>query len=492
MKDIVMSIDEGTTGVTVVLLDRTLNLLAKVNNEFPQHYPQPGWVEHSPEEIWECTLKTIEETVRLADIDPERIAAIGITNQRETTVLWDRASGRSVHKAIVWQDRRTAVLCERLKKKGLEPKIKKKTGLVLDPYFSGTKIQWLLDNVPGLRQRAADGSVAFGTMDCYLVHKLTGGKIHVTDASNASRTLLMNLETLEWDPELLKIFQVSASLLPEIKSCSEVYGYTKNVPGVTDGIPIAGMAGDQQAALFGQACFQAGEAKCTYGTGSFLLMNTGKKLVRSKAGMLTTVAWKINHQVCYALEGSAFIAGAAVQWLRDGLKLIHKSPDIESLAVSVPDSGGVTFVPAFVGLGAPHWRPEARGMISGITRGTTGAHLARATLEGIAFLQYDILQAMQKDLGKKLKVLKVDGGASVNEILMQFQADILGVDLVRPRMIETTALGAAFLAGLAVGVWKDQREIATSWLEDRRFQPSMKRSELATHRERWRQAVQRA
>lgn len=492
MKDIVMSIDEGTTGVTVVLLDRTLNLLAKVNNEFPQHYPQPGWVEHSPEEIWECTLKTIEETVRLADIDPERIAAIGITNQRETTVLWDRASGRSVHKAIVWQDRRTAAICERLKKKGLEPKIKKKTGLVLDPYFSGTKIQWLLDNVPGLKQRAADGSVAFGTMDCYLVHKLTGGKIHVTDVSNASRTLLMNLETLEWDPELLKIFQVPASLLPEIKSCSEVYGYTKNVPGLPDGIPIAGMAGDQQAALFGQACFQAGEAKCTYGTGSFLLMNTGKKLVRSKAGMLTTVAWKINHQVCYALEGSAFIAGAAVQWLRDGLKLIHKSPDIESLAVSVPDSGGVTFVPAFVGLGAPHWRPEARGIISGITRGTTGAHLARATLEGIAFLQYDILQAMQKDLGKKLKVLKVDGGASVNEILMQFQADILGVDLVRPRMIETTALGAAFLAGLAVGVWKDQREIATSWLEDRRFQPSMKRSELAAHRERWRQAVQRA
>lgn len=492
MQDIVMSIDQGTTGTTVILLDRYLNLLAKVNNEFPQYYPQPGWVEHNPEEIWECTLKTIEETVRLADIDPERIAAIGITNQRETTVLWDRASGHSVYKAIVWQDRRTTPICERLRKKGFLPKVKKKTGLVLDPYFSGTKIQWLLDHVAGLRQRAKDGAIAFGTIDCYLVYKLSGGRTHVTDVSNASRTLLMDLETLSWDPELLKIFQVPASILPEIKSSSEVYGHTKGVPGLPDGIRISGMAGDQQAALFGQACFLAGEAKCTYGTGSFLLMNTGKKIVRSRSGMLTTVAWKINHQVCYALEGSAFIAGAAVQWLRDGLKVIHKSPDIEALAASVPDSGGVTFVPAFVGLGAPHWRAEARGLINGITRGTTQAHLARATLEGIAFLQYDILQAMQKDLGKRLKVLKVDGGASVNELLMQFQSDILGVNLVRPKMIETTALGAAFLAGLAVGVWKDQKEIAQSWLEDRHFQPRMKKADVVAHIKRWRVAVQRA
>ncbi len=492
MRDIVMSIDEGTTGVTVVLLDRSLNLLGKVNNEFPQYYPQPGWVEHSAEEIWACTLKTIDETIRLADVDPGRIAAIGITNQRETTVLWDRATGHSVHKAIVWQDRRTAPLCERLKKKGLEAKVKKKTGLVLDPYFSGTKIQWLLDHVSGLRPRAKAGEIAFGTMDSYLVYQLSGGKIHVTDVSNASRTLLMNLETLSWDPELLKIFQIPATLLPEIKTCSEIYGYTKNIPGLPDGIPIAGMAGDQQSALFGQACFTAGEAKCTYGTGSFLLMNTGKKLVRSRAGMLTTVAWKLGNEVCYALEGSAFIAGAAVQWLRDGLKVLHKSSEVEALAASVPDSGGVTFVPAFVGLGAPHWRPNARGIISGITRGTTTAHIARATLEGIAFLQYDILQAMQRDLGKKLKVLKVDGGASVNELLMQFQSDLLGVDLVRPKMIETTALGAAFLAGLAVGVWKDQKEIASSWLEDRRFRPLQGKKQIAAHVARWQEAVKRA
>ncbi len=492
MKDVIMAIDQGTTGTTVVLMDQALTILSKINNEYPQHYPEPGWVEHDPEEIWSCTVKTMAEAVRAADLDPGRIAAIGITNQRETTVLWDRKTGKPVHRAIVWQDRRTASVCDKMKKKGLEPKIRKKTGLVLDPYFSGTKIAWILDNVPDLRQRAMRGDLAFGTIDTFLTWRLTGGKAHVTDVSNASRTLLMNLETLEWDRELLKIFRVPADLLPVIRSSSEVYGSTSGVDGIPDGIPVAGMAGDQQAALFGQACFTAGEAKCTYGTGSFLLMNTGKKIVRSRSGMLTTVAWKIGRDVSYALEGSAFIAGAAVQWLRDGLNMIHKSSEIEGLASSVPDSGGVTFVPAFTGLGAPHWRAGARGLIGGMTRGTTQAHIARACLEGIAFLQQDILTAMQKDLGKKLKILKVDGGATVNNLLMQFQSDILGVKLVRPKMIETTALGAAFLAGLAVGLWKNQNEIAAHWKEDRTFLPTMSRKDVSTHLARWKEAVKRA
>jgi glycerol kinase len=492
VKDIIMAIDQGTTGTTVLLVDRDINILAKVNNEFPQHYPQPGRVEHDPEEIWACTVKTIEETIRAADVDPERIAAIGITNQRETTILWDRATGQAIHKAIVWQDRRTAAICDKLKKKKLEPMIKKKTGLVLDPYFSGTKIAWLLDHVPGARRKAVDGQLAFGTIDTFLTWRLTGGKVHVTDVSNASRTLLMNLKTLEWDADLLKTFRVPAGLLPLIRSSSEVYGHTSGVDGLPDGIPVSGIAGDQQAALFGQACFSAGEAKCTYGTGSFLLMNTGKKLVHSKSGMLTTVAWKLNGRVSYAIEGSAFIAGAAVQWLRDGLKIIHKSSEVESLAATVADSAGVVFVPAFVGLGAPHWRADARGMISGMTRGTTAAHIARATLEGIAFLQYDILTAMQKDIGMKLKMLRVDGGACVNNLLMQFQSDILGVKLVRPKMIETTGLGAAFLAGIAVGLWKDEKEIASHWKEDKTFQPLMIKKEVAYHIERWKTAVKRA
>jgi glycerol kinase len=492
MKDIILAIDQGTTGTTVILLDRSLSILAKVNQEYPQHYPQPGWVEHDPEEIWESTLQTISEALSRASIDESRIAGIGITNQRETTVVWNRATGKPIHRAIVWQDRRTASVCEKLKKKKLEPKIKRKTGLVLDAYFSGTKIAWILDHVPGARARVAKGELAFGTIDTFLTWRLTGGKAHVTDVSNASRTLLMNLKTLKWDPELLKIFRVPASVLPEIRSSSEVYGTTSGVRGLPDGIPVAGMAGDQQAALFGQACFAAGEAKCTYGTGSFLLMNTGKKIVASRYGMLTTVAWKIGDQTTYALEGSAFIAGAAIQWLRDGLKMISKASDIEALAASVPDSGGVTFVPGFVGLGGPHWRQEARGAILGLTRGTTQAHIARACLEGIAFLQYDILSAMQKDLGKKLKVLKVDGGATVNNLLMQFQSDILGVKLVRPKMIETTALGAAFLAGLAVGLWKNLPEIASHWKEDKTFTPAMPKKEVAVHLKRWNEAVRKA
>lgn len=492
MKDLILAIDQGTTGTTVLILDREMTILEKINNEFPQHYPEPGWVEHNPEEIWECTTKTIEEAIRASEINPDRIAGIGITNQRETTVLWDKKTGASVHNAIVWQDRRTAPDCEKLKKKGLEKKIRQKTGLVLDAYFSGTKIAWILDHVTGLREKAKLGTIAFGTIDTYLTWKLTAGQAHVTDVSNASRTLLMDLKKLSWDHELLKILKVPSEVLPTIKSSSEIYGYTKDVDGLPDGIPVAGIAGDQQAALFGQACFNAGEAKCTYGTGSFLLMNTGSQLISSKSGMLTTVAWKIGNKVSYALEGSAFIAGASVQWLRDGLKMIQKSSEIEALAYSVPDSGGVIFVPGFVGLGAPHWRPEARGMIAGLSRGTTLAHIARACLEGIAFLQYDILQAMQKDLGKKLKVLKVDGGASVNNLLMQFQSDILGVDLVRPQAVETTGLGAAFLAGLAVGLWKDQKEIADHWKEDKTFTPQMNKKEVTLHLKHWADAVKKA
>lgn len=492
MQDLILSIDQGTTGTTVILIDRDLKILAKKNNEFPQHYPEQGWVEHDPEEIWQCTVKTIQEALQMGSIDPSRIAGIGITNQRETTVIWNRTTGQAIHKAIVWQDRRTAPLCEKLKKRGLEAKFRKKTGLVLDPYFSGTKIKWLLDNVSGAREQAKKGGLAFGTIDTYLVWKLTQGQAHVTDPSNASRTLLMNLATLDWDAELLKILDVPASLLPRIASSSEIYGTTKNVPGLANGIPVAGIAGDQQAALFGQACFGVGEAKCTYGTGSFILLNTGKKIVHSKNKLLTTVAWKLGKEVSYALEGSAFIAGAAVQWLRDGLKLISSAPEIETLAASVPDNHGVVFVPALVGLGAPYWNAEARGVIAGITRATTRAHLARATLEGIAYLQYDILQAMTKDLGKKLKILKVDGGASANNLLMQFQSDILGVPLSRPKMIETTALGAAFLAGLATGVWENTRVISEHWQEDRRFSPQLSKSELRKKIETWHRAVKKA
>jgi len=493
MSDLVLAIDQGTTGTTVLILDHGLNILAKKNNEFPQYYPEQGWVEHDLDEIWQCTVRTIQEAIQMAGIDANRIAAIGITNQRETTGIWNRNTGRPIHKAIVWQDRRTADFCHKLKKQsGMEAKIRKKTGLVIDAYFSGTKIKWLLDKVPSAREQAKQGELAFGTIDTYLVFKLSNGAAHVTDVSNASRTLLMNLKTLAWDPELLKIFNVPTQVLPKIASSSEVYAHTRGVPGLPDGIPISGMAGDQQAALFGQACFEAGSAKCTFGTGSFILMNTGSKIVSSKNKMLTTVAWKIGSKTTYALEGSAFIAGAAVQWLRDGMKLIGSAPEIEALAASVPDSDGVTFVPALVGLGAPHWRPEARGLISGFTRATTKAHLARATLEGIAFLQYDILQAMAKDLGKKLQILKVDGGASVNNLLMQFLSDILRVKIVRPKMVETTGLGAAFLAGLAVGVWKDQKDIVRSWVMDQQFEAKISPKDAKAHTDRWAAAVKKA
>ncbi len=492
MKDIILSIDQGTTGTTVIVLDKNLRVLEKCNREFTQHYPKPGWVEHSPEEIWDCTVRCIQDSLRVADIDTDRIAGIGITNQRETTVVWNKRSGRSAHRAIVWQDRRTADDCAKLKKRGLEKKIYQKTGLLLDPYFSGTKLAWLLTHAKGLRQKANRGEVLFGTIDSYLVYKLTNGASHVTDVSNASRTMLMNLKTLDWDPALLKIFRVPREMLPEVRSCSEVYGETRKVPGLPDGIPVAGMAGDQQAALFGQACFAPGEAKCTYGTGSFLLMNTGSKPIHSKSKMLTSVGWKVGGKTTYVLEGSAFIAGAAVQWLRDGLGLIQSASEIEALAKQVPDSGGVTFVPALVGLGAPYWEPNTRGLLNGLNRGTTAAHIARAVLEGIAFLQADIVAAMEKDAHKKIKLLKVDGGACANNLLMQFQADILGTHLVRPKMIETTALGAAFLAGLAVGLWKDQNAIQRSWKKDREFRPHLKPAARKALLSDWHDAVVRA
>lgn len=506
MAQYILAVDQGTTGTTVLILDHDLNVLAEINHEFPQHYPKTGWVEHDPEEIWSSTVRAIADALAAASahggaaaggatkFDAKKIAAIGITNQRETTLLWERASGRPVHRAIVWQDRRTAERCRQLKDQSLEKTIQKKTGLVCDPYFSATKLEWLLENASGARARAEKGELAFGTIDSFLLWRLTGGSqsdgaVHATDATNASRTMLMNLETLSWDEELLKIFHIPKQILPRIAGNSEKFGITKNVPGLPDGIPIAGMAGDQQAALIGQACFETGEAKCTYGTGSFILINIGHEPRPSHHGCLTTLAYLFNKQPSYAWEGSAFIAGAAVQWLRDGLKIIQKSSDVEKLACEVQDTGGVVFVPALVGLGAPHWNPNARGVITGISRGTTSAHIARATLEGIAFSQYDILEAMAKDLEKPLTILKVDGGASANNLLMQFQSDILQVPLSRPVMLETTALGAAFLAGLGVGIWKDLNDIRKSWKEERLFTPQMPGTEVMQRVSSWRRAI---
>jgi glycerol kinase len=488
----ILSIDEGTTGVTVLLIDKNMGVAAKINTEFKQYYPQPSWVEHDAEEIWNVTVKTIGLVLAQARASGSAVAAIGITNQRETTVLWDRITSQPVHPAIVWQDRRTALVCDRLRKNKTTLKtVREKTGLVLDPYFSATKIAWILKNVPHARELAHKHQLAFGTMDSWLTWHLTGGEVHVTDVSNASRTSLMDLNTLRWDEKLLKIFGVPTSVLPPIKSCSEIYGETKNVAGLPDGIPIAGMAGDQQAALFGQACFTPGDAKCTYGTGSFLLMNIGKKPVLSKSGLLTTVAWQLGKNVTYALEGSAFIAGAAVQWLRDELKLIEHSSDIEALAQTVADCGGVYFVPALAGLGAPHWQANARGLLCGLTRGSNRGHIARAVLEGVALSQYDILSAMQKDGKKKMKILKVDGGAVDNNLLMQFQADVLGCQITRPKITETTAFGAAFLAGLAVGFWQNQEEIQKAFKVDQVFTPQMSAMSCKQKIAEWEKAVDR-
>ncbi len=488
----VLAIDQGTTGTTVLVLDERLNVLSKVNREFPQIYPRPGWVEHDPEAIWDSTQATIDGALAKAGVAPTSIAGIGITNQRETTTVWRRRDDRPVHNSIVWQCRRTADFCASLKEQGLEDLFRKKTGLVLDPYFSGTKVRWILDHVDGARDAADQGDLAFGTIDTFLVWRLSGGEAHVTDVSNASRTLGMDLQTLDWDDELLGHLGVPRSVLPEIRSCSEVYATTKGLDVLPDGVPIAGMAGDQQAALFGQVCFGDGEAKCTYGTGAFLLMNTGGTPVPSERGLLTTVAWQVGDETDYALEGSAFIAGAAVQWLRDGLGIISNAAEIEALALTVQDNGGVTFVPALTGLGAPHWRPDARGVICGLDRGVTRGHLARAALEGIALQNADILKAMQADSGVELATLKVDGGAAANNLLMQFQADILDVPIVRPQMLETTALGAGLLAGLATGVWSDKADAAEAWRADRRFDPAMDEATREAHLARWAAAVERA
>ncbi len=488
----ILAIDQGTTQTKAVLIDAHLRLIAEAAEEFPQHYPRPGWVEHDPEEIWRSVRTAVAAVLRRSRTDPARIAAIGITNQRETTVVWDASTGRPISRAIVWQDRRTAPECAALKARGLERKVRERTGLVLDPYFSGTKLAWILEHVSGARRRAEAGSLRFGTVDSFLIARLCGGRVHATDPSNASRTLLLDLATCAWDEEMLRLFRIPRSLLPEVRPNDEVLAETRGLRFLPDGIPIAGPIGDQQAALFGQACFSPGEAKCTYGTGAFLLMNAGRKPPRSRSGLIATAAWRLGKETTYALEGSVFIAGAAVQWLRDGLGIIGSSAEVERLASSVDDTGGVVVVPAFVGLGAPHWRPRARGVISGITRGTTAAHIARAALEGIAFQCHDILRAMERDTRRPLREIKVDGGAAANDLLLQFQADILGRAIVRPKVTSTTALGAGLLAGLAVGLFGSLKEIRAAWKEDRRFRPRISRRAAESHLARWREALGKA
>ena len=490
----ILAIDQGTTGTTVAVMNTRGVLLGSVNYEFPQIYPKPGWVEHDPEAIWASVLKGIRAVFRKGLCKPVDVACIGITNQRETALLWERRSGKPLGNAIVWQCRRTASFCEGLRKKGLEPMVRDRTGLVLDPYFSASKFRWLLNDIEGARGRARRGEIAAGTIDSYLLHWLTGGVVHATDVSNASRTSLMNLQTLDWDPELLKLFNVPKTLLPEIIPSSGDLGRTQGVPGLPDGVPISGIAGDQQSALFGQAGFHRGATKCTFGTGSFILMNTGQDRMHSDAGLLSTVAWQLpGHKTpVYALEGGAFICGAAVQWLRDELGIIKRAPDIEQLASQVPNAGGVEFVPALTGLGAPHWDPGARGVISGLTRGAGAAHIARATLEAMALQNVDILRAMERDLGRRMGDLKVDGGAAANNLLMQLQADYLGREIIRPKEIETTVAGACFLAGLGVGIWKDTEALAKVWRADQRFPSRMGTGPRRRRLESWKQAVSRA
>ena len=485
----ILALDQGTTSSRAIVFDHAGSVKAVAQREFAQIFPQPGWVEHDAGEIWATQAGVAAQALAEAGLTAADIAAIGLTNQRETTVVWDRNTGKPICNAIVWQDRRTAGMCDRLKARGLGRLIQRKTGLVLDAYFSGTKLQWILRHVKGARERARAGDLAFGTVDSWLVWKLTGGKCHITDVSNASRTLLLNLKTGDWDDELLALFEVPRGVLPEVRSSSEIYGEATHF---SPRIPIAGIAGDQQAALFGQVCTQPGMVKNTYGTGCFMLMHTGAKPILSKNNLLTTVAWRIGGRIEYALEGSIFIAGAVVQWLRDGLGLIRTAAEIEALAAKVPDNGGVYLVPAFAGLGAPHWDAYARGAIAGLTRGTSAAHLARAALEGIAYQVKDVLEAMEADAGIRLKELRVDGGACANNLLMQFQSDLLGVPVVRPKVAETTALGAAYLAGLAVGYWKSQLEIAAQWQIDRKFKPAMKPAARRTLCAGWEKALARA
>lgn len=494
MADVILAIDQGTTGTTVALVDRRGRLLGSVNNEFPQIYPEPGWVEHDPEAIWRSVLKGVRSLLRRKLAKPGDIVAIGITNQRETAMLWDRDTGQPLNNAVVWQCRRTTDFCQSLRDRGVEPTIRARTGLVLDPYFSASKFRWLLRETPDIRRKLSAGKVAAGTIDSFLLWRLTAGAVHATDVSNASRTSLMDIQTLEWSDDLLELFEVPRHILPEIQPSSAILGRTRKVPGLPDGIPIAGIAGDQQAALFGQACFKAGDAKCTFGTGSFILMNTGSQLMTSDAGLLTTVAWQLGQGNApnYALEGGAFVCGAAVQWLRDQLGLIKTAPDIEPLAASVPDAAGVVFVPALTGLGAPHWDPDARGMLSGLTRGTNRAHIARATLDAMALQNAEILLAMEADLGKRLRPLRVDGGAAANNLLMQLQADYLGRKIIRPRMLETTVAGAAFLAGLGVGVWGSTSEIARVWESERDFTVALSPKKRSVIMARWQDAIARA
>ena len=491
MSTFILALDQGTTSSRAIVFKKDGRLVASAQQEFPQIFPSPGHVEHDPEAIWSSQLSTARQAIAKAGIAPNQVAAIGVTNQRETTIVWDKATGKPVANAIVWQSRITAPICEDLKARGLEDLFHERTGLVLDPYFSGTKLNYLLDTVPGLRARAERGEVLFGTVDSFLVWRLTHGRLHITDPSNASRTLLFNINTLSWDDDLLQALDVPRLMLPEVRSSSEVYGETDaSLLGAR--IPIAGIAGDQQAALFGQACFDLGSAKNTYGTGCFLLLNTGSVAVLSHHGLLTTVGWTVGGETTYCLEGAVFIAGAAVQWVRDGLKAITSSPEIERLAASVPDSGGVYVVPAFVGMGAPHWDPYARGLIIGLTRDTAIGHIARATVESMAYQTRDVLDLMQREAGVKLSTLKVDGGAAANDSLLQFQADLLDVNVQRPVVGETTALGAAYLAGLAVGYWASQEDVARNWALERAFEPSMPAEQRERLYRGWTKAASRA
>ncbi len=487
----ILALDQGTTSSRAIVFNRDGRVVATAQRELPQLYPQPGHVEHDPEDIWSTQLHTAREALAAASLSAADLAAIGLTNQRETTLIWDRTSGQPVANAIVWQSRVTAPMCERLKADAQETMIRGKTGLVIDAYFSATKVAHLLSSIDGLRERARRGEVLFGTVDSFLIWRLTGGRCHMTDISNASRTMLFNIHTLAWDDDLLALFDIPRAMLPEVRSCSEIYGEA-DPEWLGRAVPIAGIAGDQQAALFGQACFTAGEAKNTYGTGCFMLLNTGTTPVPSENGLVTTVAWQIKGTTTYALEGSVFVAGAAVQWLRDGLRAIRTSADVEALAAQVPDAGGVFLVPAFVGMGAPYWDPHARGAIVGLTRSSTVAHIARAAIEAMAYQTRDVLEVMRQEAGLQLTALKVDGGAAVNGALLQFQADILGVPIRRPIVAETTALGAAYLAGLAVGYWDGLDDIRNNWALDQQFVPSMHEDERERRYVRWKQAVARA
>ncbi len=486
----ILSLDQGTSSSRAIVFDHNGKICSVAQKEFTQYFPKSGWVEHDPHEIWASQAAVIAEAISTIGINGLDIAAIGITNQRETTIVWDRETEEPIYKAIVWQDRRTSDYCDELKARGLVDTIRQKTGLIIDAYFSATKVKWILDNVPGARKRAEEGKLMFGTVDTWLVWRLTRGNVHVTDVTNASRTMLFNIHTLDWDDELLKLFDIPRSMMPEVKQSSEVYGYTTTTIFAHE-VPIAGIAGDQQAALFGQMCIEPGAVKNTYGTGCFLLMNTGENPILSENRLLTTIAWKINGKINYALEGSIFVGGSVVQWLRDGLKCIASSCDVEALAASVPDTDGVYFVPALTGMGAPYWDSEARGTICGISRGTTTAHIARAALEGIAFQTYDIVKAMERDAKLPIRNLKVDGGASRNNLLMQFQSDVLNTEVLRPEVTETTALGAAYLAGLAVGYWKDLEEIKNQWRIDRTFTPDEDAEAVAKSLVGWNEAVKR-